>query len=1132
MKKALFYILFLSLATAMCGFNKLEGQSKPAKRLDFSSLTYQPDGDAIVKANGIRWNNRPLYCEERKAIIFAGEQPLLYSQLGKLVWAISDGKTTLFLHQFVQRQMRYRPAQIEWEFSDPRFQGIKIKLRATTLPGATGYLARLSLEGAKAGYSAAWCFVLPTHEKKHTYNFLQNGCGFKFVPDSIFPFSNIEGRFSQNVEKWEVTDQKNLDPTPKVTSNLIGAYNEDAESTNPANHLTLQETQTPSSEALHLKGVIAWIAFQPSIAQTLAVVGDDNDNILVQRQKKLDATKIENPNLAFEMGIARAETLAKRIVVNTPDAYLNAAVGASAAAVNGLFVDPCFVHGGSAWRQQQPGWRTMGGATVYGWHDLVYRALQYWDTQMIKEDNGKTEPAASITGCQQEATKSRVFGKGFIDYHQPFHYEFQTQFFDEAVREWRATADPAFEKLLMPLLELHLERCRVCYDPDGDGLYESYINTWPTDSQWYNGGGTVEQTCYMYYGYQALAEMKRRAGNLTEAQKCKAEFTKIKSALNKVLWLPEKGQFAAYIEQGGYKRIHSDAWIYSEHLPIEAGLSTPIQAWQAMYYTEWAMERFTFPFGGEMRQTSNWVPGQWSVRELFHGDNFAMALGYFLEGQSEAGWQLLSGTMKESMYGDLSKKSGYSNESSSFDRTNMTSPGGLSHPNCGIDFNDITTMFCRAVVEGLFGYQPDYPNDKVVFAPSFPGDWGHASITTPDFKFGFRVSGDKDIYELQLTKAAKMELRIPVRAKLIKRLLVNGIPAKYSIVPWAGYARLTVEIPSSGNVVVELQLEGRHQQIDPIVLTKEVGEEIVVRSKFGNFSKIEDPQKILQHISIAGNRLRATCADNAGYHLFFAEVAGKVPYYQEVKLQVKNTAQEKAMADKMPKAAPQNGQWKTVDLSQQFNGDIRTIYQQRYLSPRPNTASARIGYDGWSAWTFHWWNFPVPEIKLDSIAQLTLADELLATPQHAWFKAPIHDMNIAFTSLWDNWPKSVTVPVQLKGDEVWLLVCGSTNPMQLRIANAVIKFLYADGKVEKLELNPPSNFWSLCRFGQTDYNYQRDGFSLPTIPPSQVQLGENCRAMVYGWKLRPGVELKSVTLESLSQEVVIGLMGVSVMTFK
>ena len=125
----------------------------------------------------------------------------------------------------------------------------------------------------------------------------------------------------------------------------------------------------------------------------------------------------------------------------------------------------------------------------------------------------------------------------------------------------------------------------------------------------------------------------------TPAAKHDAEADKIRAALNRVLWLKDKGYYAAYIEQGGHQRVHDDAWIYSEHLPIEAGLATPQQAWQAMYYTDWAMEHYRFPYGGEMRQTSNWVPGQWTTRELYHGDNFAMALGYFLGGQGDEGWE-------------------------------------------------------------------------------------------------------------------------------------------------------------------------------------------------------------------------------------------------------------------------------------------------------------------------------------------------------------------------------------------------------------------------------------------------------------------------------------------------------------
>ena len=129
--------------------------------------------------------------------------------------------------------------------------------------------------------------------------------------------------------------------------------------------------------------------------------------------------------------------------------------------------------------------------------------------------------------------------------------------------------------------------------------------------------------------------------------------------------------------------------------------------------------------------------------------------------------------------------------------------------------------------------------------------------------------------------------------------------------------------------------------------------------------------------------------------------------------------------------------------------------------------------------------------------------------------------------MWDNWPRSVSVPVGKQAEAVWLLVCGSTNPMQTRIANAEVRFRYADGQMEKLELVPPLNFWSLCPWGGVDYNYETDAFCLPKQPPPTVQLGNNCRAMVLSWKLRPGVKLEDVTLETLSQDVVIGLMGVS-----
>ena len=62
-----------------------------------------------------------------------------------------------------------------------------------------------------------------------------------------------------------------------------------------------------------------------------------------------------------------------------------------------------------------------------------------------------------------------------------------------------------------------------------------------------------------------------------------------------------------------------------------------------------------------------------------------------------------------------------------------------------------------------------------------------------------------------------------------------------------------------------------------------------------------------------------------------------------------------------------------------------------------------------------------------------------------------------------------------------------------------------------------------------DRNYLRNRALRYTAEGPSTQLGTNCRAMVLSWKLRPAVKLETVTLETLSQDVVIGLMGVSLM---
>src|ERR1700683_573724 len=126
----------------------------------------------------------------------------------------------------------------------------------------------------------------------------------------------------------------------------------------------------------------------------------------------------------------------------------------------------------------------------------------------------KTQPVATPkTRLTSQAPNSMMFGKGRIDLDDPHHYDMQSQFFDQIEHAWRWTGDPELEKLLKPSLDLHCQYIQDCFDPAGLGIYESYANTWPTDDQYYNGGGTSEETAYAYRAELTALQLAKRAGD-------------------------------------------------------------------------------------------------------------------------------------------------------------------------------------------------------------------------------------------------------------------------------------------------------------------------------------------------------------------------------------------------------------------------------------------------------------------------------------------------------------------------------------------------------------------------------------------------------------------------------------------
>ena len=160
-------------------------------------------------------------------------------------------------------------------------------------------------------------------------------------------------------------------------------------------------------------------------------------------------------------------------------------------------------------------------------------------------------------------------------------------------------------------------------------------------------------------------------------------------------------------------------------------------------------------------------------------------------------------------------------------------------------------------------------------------------------------------------------------------------------------------------------------------------------------------------------------------------------------------------------------------------------------------------------------------------------------------RTPAKGRNIIYTSIWDNYPDSVVIPLKGRAARAYLLMAGSTNHMQSRIDNGLVVVSYTDGTTDTLALRNPDNW---CPIEQ-DYYIDGKAFCAPEPRPYRVCFGtgdvsRDLSSVVslggeYGrdipggagqmlvMSLNPEKQLRALTLRTLSNDVVIGLMALT-----
>ncbi len=255
-----------------------------------------------------------------------------------------------------------------------------------------------------------------------------------------------------------------------------------------------------------------------------------------------------------------------------------------------------------------------------------------------------------------------------------------------------------------------------------------------------------------------------------------------------------------------------------------------------------------------------------------------------------------------------------------------------------------------------------------------------------------------------------------------------------------------------------------------------------------------------------------------------------VDHYQLASSEQRGVATEPNMEEK----------FHTQNISRYFNAFVTDIFRNEYIAPRPPYTTLQIPIQGVGEWCHPTYT---PDINDSVFRSLIVKDEfnVAGVP----FRTPVEGPNICYTSLWENYPDSLVIPFSDKASRAWLLMAGSTNHMQSRIANGLVVAHYKDGTADTLQLVNPDNW---CPIEQ-DYYVDGVAFSTTQPRPYRVCLGTGDVSRDLGKELNiPGVygreipggaatmlcmplnrrkKLQSLSLHTLSNDVVIGLMAVT-----
>lgn len=848
---------------------------------------------------------------------------------------------------------------------------------------------------------------------------------------------------------------------------------------------------------------------QPQQLQSLGISLFDRQDVyvLVRDYSLVVPSQEEGISLYNKSEQARAD-LASRIRITTPDPYFNTLGGALAVAADGIWDGEVWLHGAIGWRMPLSGWRAAYTGDALGWHDRARTHFNaYAASQVTEVPNTIPHPAQDSALALARSEKkwgTPQYSNGYICRNprrndQMHHYDMNLCYIDELLWHFNWTGDLEYARRMWPVLTRHLAWEKRNYDPDNDGLYDAYACIWASDALYYNSGAVTHSSAYNYRSNRLAAMIAEKIGE--DPAPYREEADRILKALNARLWMPERGHWAEFQDLMGHKRLHTSPGVWTIYHALDSDIADPFQAYLATSYVDREIPHIPVRGDGLKDEdyatisTTNWLPYSWSINNVAFAEVMHTALAYFQAGRADAGFHLLKSSVLDGMY--LGESPGNFGQISFYD---------AARGECYRDFGDPIGVASRVLIQGLYGILPDAMNGRLLVKPGLPSSWPFASLHTPDIDFDFKHTNEAvTSYTIihRLPAVRTLELQFPAQRSEVAELTVNGKPATWTLVE-NSITRpvLSVMVPASSDEKVEINIEWGGE-----VLGSPTKSQIEAASAEAPVCFVPMQQGDMKWWAPVDNPMAADKGNSTQFSAF---------------------------------AKVNSSKCEPVVMDEQFNSAVTDIFRNEYLSPRSPYTTLQIPKQGIGEWCHPLHTVDIDDSGLRSSVQKGVLNTKLGVP----FRTPAEGPNIAFTSLWDNYPDSLTVSLKGKASRAYLLMAGSTNHMQCHIDNGLIRVYYKDGTCDKMALRNPDNWAPI------EHIFFEDGMAFNRHAPALYRLrlktgevsnnfGEELgfpgasreldggAAILLEMPLNPDKKLSHLVLETLSNDVVIGLMGIT-----